>query len=187
VVAILDTAGCPLNTIACGFVEEQTAVIYDATGAADFVEIEAVGPGVATVRDLAGSRIATYAAGTQIAEALQITYFHDPAARQLRRAEGGTSFVVADNVISASFEYFADGLISMPLASLGDGPFAGSGSTAFDVDLLRVRTVRATLRFETGVDSMRGGNPALFARPGTSAGTRVIPDLVTGAAVALRN
>lgn len=186
-VAIVDMAGCPLNTVACGFVAGTIMVVFDASGAADFVEVEAIGPGALTISDLAGSRGVTYGAGAEIAEAVQVTYLFDAAARQLRRAEGGGSFVVTDNVTGVSYEYFADNMIAIPLASFADGPFVGSASTTFDADLLRVRTVRATLRLETGVDAMRGADTTLFARPGTATGTRTIPDLRVRTDVSLRN
>jgi hypothetical protein len=186
-VAIVDTAGCPVNTIACGFVAETIAVVFDTTGAADFVQVDAVGPGVLTISDTAGARSTTYAAGAEIAEAVQVTYVHDATARQLRRAEGGGSFVLADNVSGLSFEYFADDLVPVPLAMFADGPFGGAGATAFDTDLPRVRTIRATLRVETGIDSMRGADASLFARPGTATGSRTIPDVTARVEVTLRN
>jgi hypothetical protein len=51
----------------------------------------------------------------------------------------------------------------------------------------RIRTVRATLRLETGVDAMRGSDPRFFARPGTAVTRRVIPDIVARVDVSLRN
>ena len=38
-----------------------------------------------------------------------------------------------------------DGLATLPLSLLSDGPWCGSGGTQFDADLLRVRRVRVTL------------------------------------------
>lgn len=186
-VAIVDTTGCPLNTVVCGFVAGTVAVVFDTSGAADFVNVDAIGPGALTISDTSGPRATSYAAGAELAEAVQITFFFDGPARQLRRAEGGVSFVLADNVTGLSFEYWADDMVPAPLAAFTDGPFVGGGVTAFDVDLLRVRTIRATLRFETGVDTMRGTDPTLFARPGTAAGSRTIPDLTARIDIALRN
>lgn len=186
-VAILDAAGCPLNTVACGFVAGVGAVVFDRTGSASFVQVDAIGPGVLTISDAWGARTASYAAGEEIAESVQVAYFHEATTRQLRRVEGGGSFVVADNVTGLSFEYYADDLMPMSLASFSDGPFVGSGATAFDADLLRVRAVRATLRIETGVDSMRGADATLFARPGTAIGIRTVPDLIAQVDVTLRN
>ena len=186
-VAILDPGGCPGNTVACGLVADRIAVVFDTTGAADFVQIDAIGPGVLTISEIHGPRAVTYPAGAEIAEAVEVTYSFDAAARQLRRAEGGGSFVVADNITALSFEYYADDLTPLALASFGDGPFAGSGAMAFDADLLRVRTVRATFRLETGVESMRGADARMFSRPGTARGVRTIPDLTARVDVTLRN
>lgn len=186
-VVIVDAAGCPAGTVACGLVADTIAVVFDTTGQADFVQIDAIGPGVLTISDPFGARVATYPAGAEVAEATQVTYTFDASARQLRRAEGGGSFVLADNVISVVFEYFAADMLPIPLEQFRDGPFVGAGATMFDADLLRVRRVRAALRLETGVDRMRGTDTRLFARPGTATGSRIIPDLVTRVDVALRN
>lgn len=186
-VAIVDVAGCPVGTVACGFVAGTIAVVFDTSGQADFVQIDAIGPGALTLSDFAGARIATYPAGAEVAEAMQVTYAFDASARNLRRAEGGGSFVLVDNMTSVTFEYFAGGMLPIPLEQFRDGPFIGAGATMFDADLLRVRNVRATLRLETGVDRMRGTDTRLFARPGTATGRRTIPDLVTRVDVALRN
>jgi prepilin-type N-terminal cleavage/methylation domain-containing protein len=183
---VLDIAGCPANTTACGFVANTTAVIFDASNNASFVHIDAIGPGVLTISDVAGGRAVSYAAG-EIAEALQVTFSFDSTTRQLRRSEGAASFVVADNVTGVTFDYFADGLTLLPLAQLADGPFLGSGATVFDADLLRVAAIRATVRLETGIDSMRGVDARLFARPGTATGARTIPDVVRRIDVAIRN
>ena len=186
--AFVDTASpCPLGTTACGFNASTTAVVFDPSGAADFVSVDAIAPGVLTVSDPIAGRAQPYPAGDEIAEALQVSFIFDPAARQLRRAEGGGDFVLADNINAVTFEYFAADMSRLPLALFGDGPFVGAGSTAFDADLLRIRTVRATLRFDTGVDRLRGIDTRLFARPGTASGARVLPDLVARLDVALRN
>ncbi|MBA2303433.1 MAG: hypothetical protein H0W08_12450 [Acidobacteria bacterium] len=186
--AIIDSAtGCPLSTAACGFRAGAGAVIFDPGGFFDFVEIEATGPGVLSVSSAPGGRSSSYAAGAEIAEAVEVTYFLDAATRQLRRQEGGGTFVLADNVTGMTFEYFADELVPLPLSSFQDGPFTGAGAMAFDVDLLRIRAVRATVRVETGVDAMRGADTRLFARPGTATGRGVIPDVAWRVDVSLRN
>jgi hypothetical protein len=86
-----------------------------------------------------------------------------------------------------TFEYFAGDMTALPLAIFQDGPFIGAGSLAFDADLLRVRTIRTTLRVETGFDRLRGTDPRFFARPGTATGTRVIPDRLARIDVTVRN
>ena len=186
-VAIIDPAGCPLNTVACGFIAGTAAVVFDTTGAASFVQVDAIGPGALTISDMSAARTVSYRVAAELAEAVQVTYFFDGSARQLRRAEGGGSFVVADNVTAVSFEYWGDDMVSIPLAALADGPFVGTGGAAFDADLLRVSTIRATLRVETGVNTMRGTDPLRFARPGTATGSRTIADLIVRIDVSLRN
>jgi hypothetical protein len=187
-VAIIESIdGCPIDTTACGFVAGSRAVVFDVAGQADFLGIDAIGPGALTITQGTGVRAVTYAAGTEIAEAVQVTYVFDAAARQLRRRERGGSFVVADNVTAMAFDYFGDDMVALPLSLFQDGPFTGSGPMAFDRDLLRVRTVRATLRLETGVDAMRGPDVRLFARPGTATGGPVIPDIVWRIDASLRN
>ncbi|HJR61994.1 MAG TPA: hypothetical protein VJ813_21485 [Vicinamibacterales bacterium] len=187
-VAVIEAIdGCPIGTIACGFVAGSRAVVFDAAGHADFLEIEAIGPGALTIDPGAGSRVISYAAGSEIAEAVEVTYFLDAAARQVRRRHGGTALAVADNVTAMTFDYFGDDMAAIPLSLFQDGPFRGAGAMMFDTDLLRVRTVRATIRLETGVDAMRGRDVRLFARPGTATGRRVIPDIVWRIDVSLRN
>ncbi len=68
-------------------------------------------------------------------------------------------------------------LASLPAAMLGDGPMCGTGATAYDVDLLRIRMVRVSIRLQTGVSTLRGADSRRFSRPGTArlAG-RMLPD-----------
>jgi prepilin-type N-terminal cleavage/methylation domain-containing protein len=69
-------------------------------------------------------------------------------------------------------------LVRLPLATLDDGPMCGSGATAFDLDLLRIRRVRVTLRLQAGPAILRGADPLRFARAGTaSASDRMLPDV----------
>jgi prepilin-type N-terminal cleavage/methylation domain-containing protein len=68
-------------------------------------------------------------------------------------------------------------LAALPPAMLVDGPFCGNGNNQFDVDLLRVRKVRVTLRTQSAMPSLRGTDPALFVNPGTAVGgERFVPD-----------
>jgi prepilin-type N-terminal cleavage/methylation domain-containing protein len=179
-------AGCPVLTTACGFNAGTRAVVFDDIGHADFVAVDAIGPGMLSVSDVAG-RSTSYPAGSRIAETVSVTYTFDAAARQLRRSVGSASFVLVDNVTQVRFAYFDSALADIPPAAMMDGPFRGAGATMFDTDLERVRVVRVTLRLETGVDELRGADPTLFARPGTATGRRMVPDVETTFAVAMRN
>lgn len=180
-------ARCPIGTTACGFVAGTRAVVFDASGSADLLIVDAVGPGILSVSDVLGARVSSYAAGSEIAEVVQVTYFVDLPTRQLRRQEGGGTFVVADSVTALTFEYFDADRVPLGLAVFQDGPFRGAGPMMFDADVSRIRTVRATIRIETGVDAMRGRDPRLFSRPGTAAGRRVIPDIQARVDVSVRN
>jgi hypothetical protein len=186
-VAVLDGAGCPVGTTACGFTAGSRAVVLHPGGAAAFVTVDAIGPGSLSISDPPGGRAVAFPAGAVVAEATEVTWVVDPIARQLRRTEGGGTFVVADHIVEGRFEYLDADLAPLPLGVFQDGPFLGAGPLAFDADLRRVRALRARLRFETGVDGMRGTDPRLFRRPGSATGRMVIPDLVAGIHVALRN
>lgn len=79
-------------------------------------------------------------------------------------------------------------LASLPIAMLSDGPMCGSGATAYDVDLLRIRRIRASIRLQTGVSMLRGADPRLFARPGTARlAERMLPDVSLAIDVTPRN
>jgi hypothetical protein len=186
--AIVDAiTGCPAGTTACGFVAGTRAVVFDASGAADLLDVDAIGPGILSTSDPLAARTSSYPAGSEIAEVVQVTYYADPPTRQLRRQEGGGIFVLADNVTALAFEYFDADLMPLAPALFQDGPFRGTGSLMFDADVARIRIVRATIRIETGVDAMRGSDPRLFFRPGTAAGRRVIPDIEARLDVSVRN
>lgn len=80
------------------------------------------------------------------------------------------------------------GLASLPLSMFTDGPYCGTGTGAYDVDLLRIRTIRAELRLQTGVDTLRGFDSRFFARPGSArTRERMIPDAVVALDLSPRN
>jgi hypothetical protein len=115
----------------------------------------------------------------------------DPATGtpQLMRYDGAAADLpVVDHVVGLGFEYFDDAAPIDP-AVLQDGPWvSGDAVPPFDADLLRVRRVRATLRIEAALSSMRGPAGALFARGGTSTSSaRYAPDLEVRFDIALRN
>ena len=70
-------------------------------------------------------------------------------------------------------------LVSLTQAQLSDGPWCPDSASPnrFDADLLRVRTIRVSVRLQTGVAALRGANRALFTRPGLAAeAARLVPD-----------
>jgi hypothetical protein len=72
--------------------------------------------------------------------------------------------------------------------SLSDGPWCGTGASAFDADLLRVRRVRVLVRLQASDPAVRGPDRARFLRPGTArAAVSMVPDVSMAVDVALRN
>jgi hypothetical protein len=82
----------------------------------------------------------------------------------------------------------AAGLAPLPLAMLADGPWCGAtGSTTFDADLLRVRSIRVTLRVQAVSAGVRGQGPA-FVQPGVARGAwRLVPDETVTFVISPRN
>jgi len=79
-------------------------------------------------------------------------------------------------------------LAVLPGSMLKDGPMCGGGANQFDVDLLRIRKVRATMRVQAANPSLRGLDTTLFRNPGTSrGGERFVPDYTISFEVAPRN
>ena len=81
-------------------------------------------------------------------------------------------------------------LVELTKAQLEDGPWCADGSAAFryDADLMRVRTVRVSIRVQASSKSMRGPTGTLFTRGGTSKSSqRYLPDQEVNFEVSPRN
>jgi hypothetical protein len=81
-------------------------------------------------------------------------------------------------------------LVKLPKAKLTDGPWCPDSSTGnrFDADLLRIRKVKVTIRFQVANKNLRGSDTALFLRPGNSkSGARFVPDQELAFEVSPRN
>jgi hypothetical protein len=79
-------------------------------------------------------------------------------------------------------------LAALTSAMLSDGPYCGAGDNQFDVDLLRVRKVRVTLRMQAASASLRGNDPTRFINRGTAVGgDRYVPDYQSQFEVTPRN
>lgn len=159
-VAVIETAGCPSQTTACGFTAGANALVFDSSSQMEPLRVEAISTGMLVLAAAAASRAATYPAGAEVTEAVEATYALDTESRQLRRTEGNGTFTVADNVEALTFEWLDERLAVMPLTGFQDGPFQAEGSRMFDADLLRVRAIRATIRVVSG----SGRVPAAVAR-----------------------
>jgi hypothetical protein len=150
--AVIDSTGCPTQTTACGFTANTNAFLFDSSGQMDPLRVDAIGPGTLVIGAPAAPRAATYPAGSEVAEAVEATYALDIGSRQLRRTEGGGTFTLADNVEMLTFEWLGASLSPLPLSVFQDGPFRATGDRMFDVDLLRVRLITATIRLASGSD-----------------------------------
>ena len=123
---------------------------------------------------------------------LNFQYFGDPnppLAPKPVIGEDNCLFDTSGNSLLATLPATSGSLVELTGAMLSDGPWCGvGGSSQFDADLFRVRKVRVTIRAEAADASLRGVNPTLFARPGTSTGgERFVPDFGMTFAVTPRN
>lgn len=79
------------------------------------------------------------------------------------------------------------GLVRLTAAELSNGPYCGGGSNEFDVDLLRIRKVRVTLRMQAANASLRGGTDVNGNLRRNAGGEKSIEDYTSSFEVAPRN
>lgn len=73
-------------------------------------------------------------------------------------------------------------------AAFEDGPWCGAGPEPFDADLLRIRSVRVTVRLQVGNALYRGGDVRWFRNPGLATDSaRMVRDFVIHTSIAPRN
>jgi hypothetical protein len=124
---------------------------------------------------------------------LVVEYLGDPAPPQQPRPPPGVGNCLydADGARRAwmdSLPRTAGSLSLLTAAQLDDGPWCGSGGTPFDADLLRVRSIRVTLRIEAADAAFRGLDPLWFRNPGVArASASLVRDLSLSTAVTPRN
>jgi hypothetical protein len=101
------------------------------------------------------------------------------------------TFRVVDGAHVPRLEVLAGGgLTDLPPVLLTDGPWCpdSSAPNAFDADLLRIRSVRVTLRVQSAIASLRGPAGMLFRNGGTARGSdRYVPDVEVRFDVTPRN
>lgn len=112
---------------------------------------------------------------------LRFDYFGDTAPPTQPKPPLGTAnclYDAAGNFIARPTLPATDGsLAALTAAMLTDGPYCGSGNNQFDVDLLRIRKVKVTIRMQAESASLRGNDPARFKNRGTAVGgDRYVPD-----------
>jgi prepilin-type N-terminal cleavage/methylation domain-containing protein len=123
---------------------------------------------------------------------LRFDYFGDTASPTMPKPMLGTAnclYDAAGNFIPRPTLAATDGsLAALTAAMLTDGPYCGSGDNQFDVDLLRIRKVKVTIRMQASASSLRGNDPTRFVNRGTAVGgERYVPDYQMQFEVAPRN
>lgn len=142
-IALQDGVVCPAGQAACGFQAGASAIAFNTAGCRTTVRVAAV--------DASALQLAAPLAGCALDPASSVaagevhTYRVDPVARQLVRRDEvtGSSAPLLDGVAGFSLALFADAAATQPIP----------GST--DLDLMRVRLVRVTLRFTTSNPLLR--------------------------------
>jgi hypothetical protein len=123
---------------------------------------------------------------------LRFDYFGDPNPPLSPKPPAG----IANCLYDAGGNYIGPGVLPADDGSLAqlradiltDGPYCGNGVNQFDVDLLRIRKVRVSMRLQTASPALRGPDTELFANPGSSlGGERHVPDYRLSFEVAPRN
>ena len=123
---------------------------------------------------------------------LTFTYFGDPNPPTSPKPPMGKSNCLYDaggNLVAGLQTLTAQGgsLAELPLSILSDGPWCGNGNNRFDVDLMRVKKIRITVRVEAGSDALRGTG-ADFVNSGFSqSALRTLPDFSVRFEVTPRN
>ncbi len=123
---------------------------------------------------------------------LDFQYYGDPNPPLAPKPVIGVSnclFDASGNSTMSTLPRTSGSLVELTGAMLSDGPWCGvGGSSQFDADMFRVRKVRVTIRTEVALASLRGSNPMLFERPGTSqGGVHFVPDFTMTFEVVPRN
>ena len=162
---------CPPSVPACGFADGDVLLVFDDSGQYDVFKLD-LASGLPMLDPLTPAFDRQYAAGATICRVVVRSYYRDIASNQLFVAEGdGGPQPVVDRIVALRFEYVdASGTPFDVL--LGDGPWRGSGSLAYDADLLRVRRIRVSYTIRSGLQ----GTGALR-----------LPDLTSTFDVQLRN
>ena len=202
-VTVTNEPGCPIGNAACGIDKGMAVLIMDESGAWDAFTVADV-QGAALQLQHRGPQLSkVYDAGAVLSQLSMVTYWlkTDPLTQtdQLMRYDGNRSDLpIADNVVGLAFEYFAapppgapdPELVKLPKTELTDGPWRPDGVSPghYDADLLRVRSVRVTLRVQIANRSYRGAAGPFFVHGGTSnGGERYVPDQEITFDVAPRN
>lgn len=123
--------------------------------------------------------------------AFAVRYFGDPFPPFEPRPPPGDENCVIDRTGALRLPVLpADhgALVELTPDQLRDGPWCGVAPWRFDADLLRLRSVRVSLRVQAESPASRGADPDRFAHPGIAREARVeVPDLTLVVEVSPRN
>jgi hypothetical protein len=124
---------------------------------------------------------------------MSLNYFGDPLPLTEPRPALGVENCLYDSAGALRagqqvFEPAGATLAVLDMAVFEDGPWCGSGSEPFDVDLLRIRTVRVTIRLQVGNALYRGEDARWFRNPGLATDSaHMVRDFVVDTSIAPRN
>jgi hypothetical protein len=161
----------------CGFATGMTMLVFDDGGAFQLFTVADVLDGTLLISTTTPVE-APFRTGAVVVEAEVHTLAleTDAATRTTQLVHYGTANAdapVLDHVVALAFDY------GIPLAELADGPWRPDAASAnrWDADLLRIRTVRVTIRVEAALAALRGPAGVLFANGGTATDPRAwVPD-----------
>jgi hypothetical protein len=188
----------------CGLAAGSSVLVFDEDGHFDGFTVTGIVADSARVRPWqAGHAPYSYVPGAVVTAIEWHTYYLDSDTHQVRHFDGDAADIpVVDDAVGLSLEYFGDpgpidglgqlpaqggSLAALPLSLFGDGPWRGDGENRFDADLLRIRTVRVTLRVQVGNDMMRGRSPEFAVAGRSLSAARSLPDYALRFDVAPRN
>lgn len=177
---------------ACGYRARDMVVVFDERGAWELFRVTDVAA-TRLVLERVHATATTFEPGAVLAPVDFSHYYYDAERAQLRHYDGWEGdFPVADQLVDLHIDFLGvmlgpvlcesppasvGTLVNINLSELGDGPWCGPSGLPFDADLLRIRAVVVTLRFQSAASELRGANPRLFARPGSALGGRgSVPD-----------
>ena len=122
---------------------------------------------------------------------LRFEYFGDPNPPTTPKPAAGTANCLYDasgNYLNPGTMNPTDGaLVALTAANLTDGPYCGGGTNQFDVDLLRVRKVRVTMRMQVANETLRGGQTLGGETRRSHGAERYVPDYTVAFEVTPRN
>jgi prepilin-type N-terminal cleavage/methylation domain-containing protein len=122
---------------------------------------------------------------------LRFDYFGDPQPPRLPKPPPGTAnclYDAAGNYLNHPVLPATDGSLAiLTQAMLTDGPYCGGGTNEFDVDLLRIKKIRVTMRMQVATPSLRGGTDRDGNLRTVSSAERYVPDYIVTFEVTPRN